>query len=274
MFTALALGGGGYRGFMIVGALKELSKHQPLEFPDGIYGLSVGAILATALAYRIPIDRIQSLFQSVSVDQIVPEVRLDNLINATSAKGVYSTEPLSKAIHDAFLKLNIDLTNAVIADSPQPLRIVASNITRCVPTIFEGNVPILDALRASCALPGIFHPHTIYDSAYVDGCLYVSSMFDVLPVAVCNSALIINLGRRNRGISPGMVSQLSPFKYTEMLYQGCSQLRLKQTRTSNTVILYNEKVDSMDALTTEQQQELIDSGEEQLALWTQSSHKP
>lgn len=274
MFTAVALGGGGYRGFMIVGALKELSKQQPLEFSDGIYGLSVGAILATALAYRIPIDKIQTLFQSVSIDQIVPEVRLDNLMNAPSAKGVYSTEPLSKAVYDAFLKLNIDLTNAVIADAPQPLRIVASNITRCVPTVFEGNVPILDALRASCALPGIFHPHTIYDSAYVDGCLYISAMYDALPKQLQNKALIINLGRRNRGISPAMVPSLTPFKYTEMLYQGCSQLRLKQTRTPNTVILYNEKVDSMDALTREQQQELIDSGEEQLALWTKSSNQP
>ncbi len=257
-----------------MGALKELLNHQPLEFPDGIYGLSIGAILATAVAYRIPIDKIQSLFQSVSVDQIIPDVRLDNLMNASSAKGVYSTEPIANAICDAFMKVGIDLTHAVLADAPQPLRIVASNITRCTPTVFEGNVPILDALRASCALPGIFHPHTIYDSAYVDGCLYISAMYDALPISIRDTALIINLGRRNRGISPSMVSQLSPFKYTEMLYQGCSQLRLKQTRTRNTVILYNEEVDSMDALTADQQQELIDSGEQQLTLWTQRPHKP
>lgn len=274
MFTALALGGGGYRGFMIVGALKELSKQQSLEFPDGIYGLSIGAILATAIAYRIPIDKIQTLFQSVSVDKIIPDVRLENIMNASSAKGVYPTEPLGTAICQAFLEVGIDLTNAVIADAPQPLHIVASNITRCNTTIFEGNVPILDALRASCALPGIFYPHTIYDSAYVDGCLYISAMYDALPISIRETALIINLGRRNRGISPSMVEELSPFKYTEMLYQGCSQLRLKQTRTRNTAILYNEKVDSMDALTTDQQQELIDSGGQQLALWSQRSHEP
>lgn len=269
MFTALALGGGGYRGFMIVGALKELSRHQKLEFPDGIYGLSVGAILATALAYRVPLDKIQSLFQSVSVDQIVPSVRLPDLLNASSAKGVYSTEPLGNAIETAFASIGIDLKGAVIGDAPQPLRIVASNITRCTPTIFEGSVPILDALRASCALPGIFHPHVIYDSAYVDGCLYVSSMFDALPDHLKETALIINLGRRNRGISPSMVETLTPFKYTQLLYQGCSQLRLKTTLTPNTAILYNEEVDSMDKLTPSQQQSLIDSGELQLCtFWT------
>ena len=269
MFTALALGGGGYRGFMIVGALRELSRHQKLEFPDGIYGLSVGAILATAIAYRVPLDKIQSLFQNVSVDQIIPSVRLMDLLNVPSAKGVYSTEPLGNAIEAAFASVGITLKGAVIADAPQPLRIVASNITRCTPTLFEGSVPIIDALRASCALPGIFHPHVIYDSAYVDGCLYVSSMVDVLPTHLQETALIINLGRRNRGISPTMVSNLSPFKYTKLLYQGCSQLRLKTTLTPNTAILYNEEVDSMDALTPEQQQELIDSGELQLCtFWT------
>lgn len=36
MFPAIALGGGGVRGFLLVGALQNLAKHQPLEFPQGI----------------------------------------------------------------------------------------------------------------------------------------------------------------------------------------------------------------------------------------------
>lgn len=274
MFTAITLGGGGYRGLLIVGALKELSLHQPLEFPDGIYGLSIGAILATALAYRVSIENIQLLFQSVSVDQFLPAVRLPNLFEAPSSKGIYSTEALAITIQSAFMKLNIDISTARIKDAPQPLHIIASNITRCIPTIFEGDVPILDALRASCALPGIFHPHIIYDSAYLDGCLYVSSMIDTLPEHIRNMALIINLSRRNRGITPEMISQLSPFKFGEMMYQGVSQFRLKTTRTQNTIVLYNESVDSLDLLTVEQQQSLVDSGSSQFALWSKRLAEP
>jgi hypothetical protein len=94
-------------------------------------------------------------------------------------------------------------------------------------------------------------------------------MIDALPENLKQTALIINLGRRNRGITPSMVGQLSPLKYTKLLYQGCSQLRLKTTLTPNTAILYNEEVDSMDALTPAEQQGLIDSGELQLCtFWT------
>ena len=251
-----------------------MSLQQPLEFPDGIYGLSIGAILATALAYRVSIENIQLLFQTVSVDQFLPAVRLPNLFEAPDSKGIYSTDALAETIRSVFMKLNIDLSIARIKDAPQPLHIVASNITRCTPTIFEGDVLILDALRASCALPGVFHPHVIYDSAYLDGCLYVSSMIDTLPAHIRDTALIINLSRRNRGIPPEMISHISPFKFTEMVYQGVSQFRLKTTHTQNTVILFNESTDSLDLLTVDQQQALVDSGSSQFALWSKRLAEP
>ena len=36
MFPAIALGGGGVRGFLLVGALQRLAQVQKLEFPQGI----------------------------------------------------------------------------------------------------------------------------------------------------------------------------------------------------------------------------------------------
>lgn len=56
-------------------------------------------------------------------------------------------------VRRAFQQHGIDLSEARIADAPQPLHIVASNLTRSTPTVFQGNVRILDALKASCALP-------------------------------------------------------------------------------------------------------------------------
>ena len=56
-------------------------------------------------------------------------------------------------VRRAFQQHGIDLSEARISEAPQPLHIVASNLTRSTPTIFQGNVRILDALKASCALP-------------------------------------------------------------------------------------------------------------------------
>jgi|688.fasta_scaffold00940_34 predicted acylesterase/phospholipase RssA len=269
MFTAIALGGGGVRGLMIVGALRELVRHQPLEFPDGIYGLSMGAILATALAYRIPIDKIQTLLQSVSINSIVPAIRLPHILGALSSKGMYSTQTIEDVVKQAFLTESIDLTDARLRDAPQPLKIVASNITRCTPTVFEGSVRTLDAIRASCAIPGVFHPYVIYDSVYVDGCLYTASMVDILPPTLQQTALIINLSKGTRGVTPQMVQEMPPWKFAEIVYQSTSQVRLRTTYTSNTVLLTNSSVRSLDTLSPSQQIDLINSGAEQLcAFWT------
>jgi hypothetical protein len=54
-----------------------------------------------------------------------------------------------------------------------PLFIVASNISKGVPTIFSGNVPIIDALRCSCALPFVFRPQELYGQLYIDGDAFV-----------------------------------------------------------------------------------------------------
>jgi patatin-like phospholipase/acyl hydrolase len=55
-FQKLALGGGGVKGILHIGALQELSKHQPLIFPEGVYGSSIGAVIGTYVAFGLPID--------------------------------------------------------------------------------------------------------------------------------------------------------------------------------------------------------------------------
>ena len=44
------------KGIMYIGALRELSRHQELVFPDGVYGVSVGAIVGTYIAFGLPLD--------------------------------------------------------------------------------------------------------------------------------------------------------------------------------------------------------------------------
>lgn len=251
------------RGFLLVGALQELAKHQPLEFRHGIFGLSIGAILATALAYRIPPADIQTLFQEVSLDDIAPSLRLTQLMEAPKKKGLYSMDAFEVVLRRAFQSRGVDLSEATISQAPQPLFIVASNMTRRTPTIFQGDVRILDALKASCALPLYFHPQIIYDSVYVDGGLFVPSIAEVLPVHMKDTALVLNLARPNRGVEPKDVEFLSPWNYIERLYQASVEYRLKTTLSSNSVWLRNDTVNVMDTLTHEDQMDLVRSGASQ-----------
>ena len=231
MFKAIALGGGGVRGFLLLGALKELSKHQALDFPKGLYGCSVGSILATALAYRIPIQRIESLFKSVDTQALTPPVRLASLLDASRSKGLHSMDTMEELILSKFQEEGVDLKTATLADAPQPLHIVASNLTRCTPTIFEGSVRILDAIKASCAIPGFFQPQHLYDSLYVDGGLYVPSIIDILPLELRDTALVLNLSRPKRGIKPSDLETLAPWSYLYRMYQTSVEYRLRVSLT-------------------------------------------
>ena len=275
MFQSLALGGGGVRGFMLLGALREAAKHQPLEFPKGIYGVSIGSIVATALAYRIPIETIQTIFRSIDVASLTPPVRLATLMDAPKAKGLHSMHQFEELLLTKFGEEGVDLTTAQIQDAPQPLHIVASNLTRCTPTVFEGSVRILDAIKASCAIPGFFQPQILYDSVYVDGGLYVPSVIDILPLELRHSALILNLSRPRRGIRPADLEAMTSWSYLERLYQTGVEYRLRISLTPNSVWLMNETTQSMDHLNEDAKTALIESGARQFAaFWSKLADQP
>jgi predicted acylesterase/phospholipase RssA len=264
MFTGIALSGGGVRGYMMLGALQELLKHQPLEFPNGIYGISIGSILATAVAYRVSLKDARTAFQSVSLQAVLPSIRLNDLLDFTTRKGFYDMKAFESSLIQSFATMNIDLTTATIQDAPQPLHIIASNITRCTPTIFAGSIRILDAIKASCALPGVFQPQIIYDCAYVDGSMYVPAITEVLPEIMKTEGLILTLSKPNRGIPVSEISSMPVHTYIERIYQSSVEYRLRTTRSPNNIWLQNETVSLLDTLTPEKEQELITQGASQL----------
>ena len=215
-FKKLALGGGGTKGILHVGALRELQKHQPLQFPDGIYGCSVGSIMATYLSFNLPIDDrfVELSTKHISMDKLLPKLSFNDISAAFSSKGMFAMDVFEKAVVNLFLEYGIDLRNTTIGDTDQPLFIVASNITKGVPTIFTKDVPILDALKCSCCLPGIFKPQVLYNQLYIDGGVFVPCMSWIQP-----DALILSLPKLViRKITPENVNSTSILDFMRDIY--------------------------------------------------------
>ena len=215
-FKKLALGGGGTKGILHVGALRELQKHQPLQFPDGIYGCSVGSIMATYLSFNLPIDDrfVELSTKHISMDKLLPKLSFNDISAAFSSKGMFAMDVFEKAVVNLFLEYGIDLRNTKIGDTDQPLFIIASNITKGVPTIFTKDVPILDALKCSCCLPGIFKPQVLYNQLYIDGGVFVPCMSWIQP-----DALILSLPKLViRKITPENVNSTSILDFMRDIY--------------------------------------------------------
>ena len=171
------------RGALHVGGLKALLTRQTtLTFPDGIYGYSVGSIVATALAFNLTPDQIQEMVEeTMHLESVLPNVGITCLTDLVDKCGLLPMDKLEESVVHAFQKQGVDLRGKVIADAKQKLYIGASNMTLRKPVFFTGQVPILKALRASCCIPLFFQPQVLYDHVYIDGGVHMYYFDEYLP---------------------------------------------------------------------------------------------
>ncbi len=152
--VGLALGSGGAKGIAHIGVLERLDAS---GIPIGmIAGSSIGAVVG-ALYCAGSLDRFRDDLAAMSwkdrialVDPVIPK------------QGLLGGKKLK-----AFLGRYIP-PSANIEDFPVRLAVVATDYRTWSPLVFEkGNV--LDALRASVSIPGVFTPVRFRDTLLIDG---------------------------------------------------------------------------------------------------------
>jgi hypothetical protein len=215
-FRKLGLGGGGVKGILHIGALRELSKYQPLYFPDGIYGCSIGSVIATYISLGLPIDDklIQLTKKHLSSDKIIPNISFKNITSSITEKGLFTMDLFRENLCQLFDERGIDIRTKKISDVNMPLYIIASNITKGIPTIFTGDVLIIDALCCSCCMPGVFKPQEMYDQLYIDGDLFVPNIG-----SIHKDALVISLKTNfSVKITPKTIGDISVTEFIRQVY--------------------------------------------------------
>ena len=254
MYQALALGGGGVRGGLHVGALAAIEQLRGnLQFPGGIYGCSVGSIVATAVAFGMSSAQIRTMFDThFDLDKFIPPLRLTTVTDLPARKGLFSMDLLEETLIDAFQSQSVDIRDKTLGDAPQKLRIVASNMTRQKATIFEGNVRILDAIKCSSCLPFVFAPQVLYKQVYLDGGIMVDSLSELTPP----DTLVLHISAPAEGIYPGDISTLTLPTYIHRVYRS---MRPSPTG-SNVLWLRNSTVGILQELTPADKKLLFEQG--------------
>lgn len=249
-FTTLTLGGGGSKGILHVGVLLELQKYQELIFPGGVYGVSVGSIIATYLAFGLPFNResIEKFKQMFSPSFFVDEIDFPKLAQAYSTKGLFGTEKLCNSLESVFNEYGINIKTTKLSDAKMPLYIIASNLTKAKPTIFSGDVFLVDALRCSCAIPGIFKPQILYNQVYIDGDVFCPSLDHFLPNRENAICLSLKCKMIQNNFTPEEIEKMSPLSYIHDMYSLITQNFHNQTRTDRTIQINYPKLTSMSDL--------------------------
>jgi predicted patatin/cPLA2 family phospholipase len=212
-FTRLGLGGGGIKGILHVGALQELAKYQKLEFPNGVYGCSIGSIIGTYVAFGLPIDKLSDLTKKhLSTKNFTPSIGLYDITSCLSKKGLFYMNQFEKTLCSVFDEAGLDIRKKVIGDANMPLFIIASNVTKGKPTIFSKDVPLLEAIKCSCCIPGVFKPQVLYNQVYVDGDFFTPNIGVIVPIS--DDTIILTLPRRRTiVITAETIDSVSPFDF-------------------------------------------------------------
>lgn len=254
MFRSIALGGGGIRGFLLFGGLKAVEEHQGnLNFPDGVYGCSVGAVIATGVAFGLTYQQAEEVcIKYVNTSGFLPSFRYATILAFMQKKGLFTQDLMEELFLKIFDSMGIDLRGKMISDTPQKLFLLASNITTQRPTLLTGNIPLLAAMKASCCLPFIFHPQVIHNQLYIDGGVYAENMYDAVP----KGTLVLDIAHIKQSIFPSTLEAISVFDMVRTLWAGLRSVRVH----ADAVNLNIDGIYLLDELKEEDKRRMIDAG--------------
>ncbi|HVT64914.1 MAG TPA: patatin-like phospholipase family protein [Mycobacteriales bacterium] len=208
MRRALVLGGGGVAGIAWeLGVLKGLyDAGLDLTTADRVVGTSAGSAVAAQVLSGTPLNDLyaRQLSSDLLVSEIAaefdPQVMMREFGAAlTGAKpgrptyrklGEYSlrAKTVDEPVRRAVIERRLPNRNWPDRD----LRIIAIDANSGEPRTFTNadGVELVDAVAASCAVPGIWPPVTIGDSRYIDGGMRSTINLDL--AAGCDPVIVIS----------------------------------------------------------------------------------
>jgi NTE family protein len=186
----LALGGGFARGLAHVGVLKLLQANRiPI---DALAGTSAGAIAAAALACGRPLDELMEQAKDIR----------------WSSVGRWTIPSLGFATNQRMERMLVSVLGCTRFEELKiPLAVVAADICTGETAIFR-RCDLIQPIRASCSVPGLFVPVEIEGRMLVDGAIVSNVPVGALRDFDVDVKVAISLGAGERPRRPKNLFQV------------------------------------------------------------------
>jgi len=207
---ALVLGAGASKGFAHIGVLKVLEAHQiPIHM---VVGTSAGSLVGSLYASGKNAFELQSIAMKMEADQVV------DYDWRVWKGGLIKGEKIERFINENVKYTPIDKLKI-------PFFAVATNVATGEEVVFgRGNTGT--AVRASCAVPGVFHPVKIGNATYVDGAVVDPVAVDVARRNGADVVIAVDIsGGLRADIPEGMVDAL--MKAKDIMYARIAEYQIK-----------------------------------------------
>lgn len=190
--TALVLGGGGAFGAAQVGMLRAVAEYQVR--PDLVLGCSVGALNGAFFASDPTVSgarRLEQIWTSLETEKVFGESLLGR-VTTLIRHGTYlhSNLPLRLVVERGLPGLRIE-------DLPVRFECVAASIEGATARWFDRG-PLVDAVLASCAVPGLLPPVEIEGEHFLDGGLVYSIPVGPAVAKGAKCVFVLQVGRLER----------------------------------------------------------------------------
>lgn len=199
--TALVLGGGGLKGFAHIGVLQALEERgvKPALFA----GTSIGSLIASAYVGGLPLERMAERARALRRRDLFRINHMGMLLERMRSPSLYLAEPLRQLCVD-------NCPAGTFDEQPAPLLVNTVDLERGTRVVWGlpglRDVPVIDAVYASCALPGAFPPGKVDGRVCVDG-----GTIDNLPAAVAgvgmDAIIAVDVGSSELSLEADITSQ-------------------------------------------------------------------
>jgi NTE family protein len=197
MTTAFVLGGGGVLGAVEVGMLRALLERDIV--PDLVLGTSIGA-LNGAMVARDPslavIEKLTDLWKGAasSGQEVYGDSPLRTVRRAVSTgTHLWSSKPLHQALVEEFGDLTFE-------ELPVRFQVCAASIERSAEHWFDSG-PLVAAVVASAAVPGLLPPAKVGDEHYLDGGIVNSIPLGRAVQLGASRVFVLQVGRIDRPLT-------------------------------------------------------------------------
>jgi len=247
----LALGGGGARGLAHIAFLKVLDEAGIR--PAVISGTSIGALIGALYAAGhngLGIERILREMNWLDIAALVD-------VSFWRSEGFIKGEKIAQVLG----KLT---ENKRIEELAIPLRIVAADYWKEEEVVFQSG-PLVEAVRASISLPGIFEPVVMNGRVLVDGGIVNSLPYEMIRKE-CDLLVAVNvIGDRvpgDAGQKPKMFEAI--FSAFQIMEGHHVESQLKQSRPD---LYLKPSLKNIEILAFDKLDEILASAEQEAALF-------
>ena len=192
--VAFVLGGGGILGASEVGMLRAL--FDTGIRPDLVVGTSVGALNGAVVAHDpnpLSVEKLTDVWMSTAstVWAVSPIDRMLSVARTRTA--LHSIEPLRGLLTE-------HLGDALIEDLPIPFHCCAASIERASEHWFTSG-PVVEAVLASCSVPGLFPAFELGGEHYLDGGIVNSIPVGRAVELGARTIYVLQVGRIERSLT-------------------------------------------------------------------------